>query len=300
MTGPAFPEPDPPPASRPTTRPAATRPEGLFQPGIRIDWRERQVEVQVTVILRQGDLELFACSPGNREHEAIVRIEARPTHLYQALGLIGLTPGRPMRYDENEKYIPATGDAVDLDIAYTLNGQPRREPIEHWLERVDGKGPLGRQPWVFAGSLPLEDGRGLAADVEGTVIALVDFPTSLIALAEEHSESNDQWWLRHATPRIPPVGTPARLIIRPAPWRLRLEEDGRLRLHGQPIARADLIRRLAKAVEEDPAQRVEIIVPEKADRRHAKELLDAIRRVPVREEGLAVLDETGRSRPIIP
>ncbi|MCH8851940.1 MAG: hypothetical protein IID41_04735, partial [Planctomycetes bacterium] len=66
-----------------------------FMPGVRINWQEREVEVAGVVVLREGMLELFACSADTREHESIMRISARPAHVYQALGLLGLEPGSP-------------------------------------------------------------------------------------------------------------------------------------------------------------------------------------------------------------
>src|ERR1043166_8218583 len=51
------------------TEPAASRP---FQPGVRIDWEQKAVEIDARVVLREGPLELFACSPQTKEHESIL------------------------------------------------------------------------------------------------------------------------------------------------------------------------------------------------------------------------------------
>ena len=85
-----------PPEGRAAT--PASRPAGRivdFQPGIRIDFAKKHVEVAARVVLREGVLELFACSRGTREHESVVAIASRPLHVFEALGLIGLTPGTP-------------------------------------------------------------------------------------------------------------------------------------------------------------------------------------------------------------
>ena len=71
-----------------------------FAPGVHIDWANRAVEIDARVVLRSGPLELLACSPKTREHESILVVDARPLHVYQALGLIGLAPGSPSRFDE--------------------------------------------------------------------------------------------------------------------------------------------------------------------------------------------------------
>ena len=103
--------------SRPT--PTTTQPKIIdYQRGVRINWRDREVEVDGQVVLREGALELFACSPLTREHESIVCVDARPLHIYQALGLIGLNPGRPSYFDpDTRRYYPARGDPVEIEVA---------------------------------------------------------------------------------------------------------------------------------------------------------------------------------------
>lgn len=289
--------PDKTPTTRATTGPATTQPRVVrFQPGIYLNWSQRQVEVDFTVILREGLIELFACSPQMREHEAIVRIEARPTHLFQAMGLMGLTPGQPMYMDKEGRITPASGDALDVEVRYTVEGKVRQEPIENWMTLAEGNAPLGRLPWVFAGSVPLEGGRGIATDMEGTVVAVVDFPTSLIALPESHSDRNEELWLRPNTARIPPLGTQGRLIIRAAPLRLHLKSDGRLQLAGQTITRAELSHRISRRIAEDPNLRVEIFTRPGTDALEEKSLLKLLRGLKVREESIAIFSESGEKR----
>ncbi len=220
------PEPTSRPATRPTTRTAA------FQPGVWINWPDRQVQIDATVVMRDGALELFACSPNTREYESILRVNARPWHIYQAMGLIGLRPGAPLGWDEQaQRVIPPTGETVDLFVRYTLGKQtgPRRpgpSPLAtrpssrtvnvcDWMWDENAKRPMARRSWVFAGSIRFDDGT-FAADVEGTVVAVVDFASALMALAESHTADNAALWLRPNTDQIPPVGTSCTLIIRPA------------------------------------------------------------------------------------
>jgi hypothetical protein len=288
-------------ATRPATGPAASQPHIVqFQPGIRINWTQRQVEIEVTVVLREGPIELFASCPRQREYESIVRIEARPTHLYQALGLIGLTPGHPDRFDEQGRFVPASGDFVDVEVRYPgADGQTRQEPIETWMKPAEGDASLGRLPWVFAGSTPLEDGKGIASDLEGTVVALVEFSSSLIALPEYHSESNTELWLRPRSERIPPLGTKCRLIIRAAPLRLRLETGGKLRIGERTITRAELARTVSERVKADAGLRVEIAVARGAEELEVKSLVQLLRGLDIRESGIEIFTESGEQRPIM-
>jgi len=224
--------------SRPTTRPGGHL--VAFRPGVTINWPQRQVEVAARVILRAGLIELLVCSPRIREHESILRIEARPYHVYQALGLIGLAPGHPLRWDEQKQQpIPPAGDPVEIWVRYARGGQAVTVSAWDWLARSDGKPLEEKKPWVFAGSLTGPDG-SFAADFEGTVVAVVDFPDALLAVPELHSADNSELWLEPNTERIPPVGTSCTLILRPvkpaaAGLTLRLDRFARLTVGDQAI-----------------------------------------------------------------
>src|SRR5262249_47527761 len=86
--------------------PPATQPAGKvvrFADGVTIDWGRRQVEIDSQVVLREGVLELLACSRGTKEHESILQVRAQPLNVYQALGMLGLPDGQPPRFDEATK-----------------------------------------------------------------------------------------------------------------------------------------------------------------------------------------------------
>lgn len=261
-----------------------------FQRGVRIDWTHRQVEVDATVILREGLIELFACSPQIREHEAIVRIEARPLHVFHALGLIGITPGHPVLYDdEADRRSPAVGDPVDISIRYSDRGLIRVVPIEKWMEQSDGR-PVDPLPWVFAGSVELEDD-SIAADYEGTVVAVVDFGSSLIALPELHTDRNEDLWLQPATAAIPPVGTRCTLIFRRGLMEVRLDATGRLRMGGRRATLAEAARRIQDLSRREDPPRLRVVVdpncPE-TEARVLRRLLEGF------EQSLEVADRANR------
>jgi hypothetical protein len=239
----------PPPQAAAT---APTAPLRDFAPGVRIDWRGQQVEVDAKVVLRQGLLELVACSPQTREHESILVSEARPKHICQAMGLVGLEPGSPTRFDEESKrWLAASGEAIELRVRYRKGDDERTAPLEDWVIEVNRDRQPERLPWIFAGSRTSDSGR-FAADADGTVICVVDFDSALIALGAAHSADNDQLWLAAATMAIPPVGTPCVLLIRSAVRRkleVQVSKDGSMRLGGEPIS----IDAVAKLCERDPA-----------------------------------------------
>ena len=218
-----------------------------FAPGVRIDWTTRTVELDARVVLRRGPLELFACTPGTREHESIVTVRTGPAHIYQALGLIGLEPGSPVRFDrKRERYLPPTGEALEILVRYEKDGLQRTAPIERWMTDVARRRQPESIPWVFAGSRVLDDGR-LGARTDGTIVCVVDFGTALVAIGSLHTSDNEALWLAANTEEIPPVRTECTLLIRArVPERIEAElaRDGTLHLAGAVLSSDDLARRL--------------------------------------------------------
>ena len=64
-------------------------------PGLVVNQKERCVDLDATVCLRQGALELIACTKGTKEHESIIAVEAKPIHIHTALLLLGVQVGSP-------------------------------------------------------------------------------------------------------------------------------------------------------------------------------------------------------------
>lgn len=184
-----------------------------FAPGVRIDWKRKAVEVDAKVVLTEGPLELVLCTAGSKEHESILATSARPRDIFQALGLVGLEPGKPVRWDESGKnLVPTEGQKVGITVHYQANGRDESVAVEKWLMTADEKPIETRLIWVFSGSRVMEEGR-FGADVEGTVVCVVDFDTALISVGGLHSADDEQLWLR-ANPRtIPARGTKCKLVI---------------------------------------------------------------------------------------
>ncbi len=134
-----------------------------------------------------------------------------------------------------KRVIPAAGERLEVLVRWTQGGQARTAAIEEWLYDKNRHGPSSRIEWVFAGSVPTEDGQVLA-DYDGTVLTVVDFDGPIIAVAGSHSSSNAELWLSANTEQIPPVGTRVTLIVQGARPRVVFGVDrfGRLSRDGQP------------------------------------------------------------------
>ena len=187
-----------------------------FAPGVSIHWDRQAVEVEARVVLRDGPLELLLCTAGSKEHESILATSARPQDIFHAMGLVGLESGKPVRWDESgDKLIPPSGQKLALTVHCRVDAKEEVFPIEKWLMTADNKIPPPLIPWVFSGSQTVADSR-FGADVEGTVVCLVDFETALISVAASHSADDEQLWLRANPETIPQRGTKCRLLIEAA------------------------------------------------------------------------------------
>ncbi len=186
------------------------------------------VEVEAFVCLDAGWLEQIACSPGTREHEALVVIETRPSNLHAALVLAGFEPGAPGRWSYDDGVVsvtPPTGDRVEIFVRYLKDGRTVQEPMSAWMVGAEDGRPFPDRAWVFAGSSFATNpewmgpGEHYVADLTGSIIGLVTFGDEVIGyervLADQEAVEPTQW--RVNTGHVPPIGTPVTVILHARP-----------------------------------------------------------------------------------
>ena len=81
--------------------------------------------------------------------------------------------------------------------------------------------------------------------MDGTIVAVVDFDTALIAPASLHTSSNEHLWLVANTSAIPPLGTRCTLLLKAAKVEvinITVLANGTLRLEDKPVSAAELVR----------------------------------------------------------
>lgn len=183
--------------------------QAVKMPGIAIHPAERVVDVDAEVCLDQGALELIACTKDSKEHESIVMIHARPSHIHAALLLLGARNGHPaMRRPLDQQMtrwedIPATGDLIDVSLAWKKeDGSPTERPLSDFLMRsveeespVDDKKDREKFPnsFLFAGSHlgdEAETPRKYLAELSGNVISISTFGDELLCLPDIHGHEN--------------------------------------------------------------------------------------------------------------
>ncbi|TWT45426.1 hypothetical protein RAS1_18510 [Phycisphaerae bacterium RAS1] len=278
-----------PPASFPSTMPAPASQRVLrFADGVTIDWTTRALRVDGSIVLREGPLEFLACFAG-KEHESIVRLHASGTSIFMALGLLGLAPGHPPRWSDDERsFAPPDGELID--IAFEWDAGRSRANAFSWLREVEyGREPLPR-PWVFAGSKRSEDAT-LLCDRSGVGVALVDFSDSLICLTRSHVSRDEELWADAHTAAIPPLKTPVTMVIRaarPLKHEVTVDFRGVAFVDGRFASTADLIDVIQLQRKLDP-QRVQTVTFEGTLRSDRAALLGTLSaaglKVETREQG---------------
>ncbi len=211
----------------------------LKLPGIKIDAKQKHVDVDATICLDEGALELIACTKDTKEHEAVVVLETKAVHIHMALLLIGATPGNPVMQKEvgegEEKrwmFFPARGQPVRVSLVIKdEQGNDVEKPINEFLQRIneenivtgeaENAGAEEKFPtntFLFMGSLLVGNGEGprrYLAEESGNVITIATFGDEMLGLPEKHSHENGDLTWEVNTDTIPEVGTKVVLRLTP-------------------------------------------------------------------------------------
>src|SRR4051812_46443504 len=102
----------------PTTAPAQAQPAAADVeaakagklPFVKVDLAKKQVRVECETTGCPNPLEFFCVVAGTSEHEAVLRTRSHPSHVHLGLLMLGLEPGEPVHYiEEQKKWVPPTG-----------------------------------------------------------------------------------------------------------------------------------------------------------------------------------------------
>jgi hypothetical protein len=210
------------------SRPAPTPDAGM--PGVRVFSDRVEVEGIVPIDCHHPDtphifLEVVACAPDTREHEALVMTKVRPSHIHAALLMLDRTPGFPGSWIWNgpgsgPTYTAPSGDEIDIFLRYIgPDGQTIERPVRDWIVDVDTGAPLPDVPFKFAGSrfVTYRGDEVYDADYAGNIVGLATFGNEVVAWTEVFSPESSvdaPRWI--ANPEVVPVyGTPVTLILKP-------------------------------------------------------------------------------------
>lgn len=214
--------------------------EKLKLPGIKINAKEKYVDVDGTICLVSGALEVVACTKDTKEHESIIQLGAKPVHIHMALLLVGAVPGSPAMQKEvgegEEKrwvFYQASGQPIEVSLIYTCeDGKEVVFPIADFIQKIKEEDvlsqgqeskerkmePFPTSKFLFMGSHLIENGEGprrYIAEESGNVITISSFGDEMLGLSEQYSSSNGSLLWEVNEEKIPAVGTKVRLRLKP-------------------------------------------------------------------------------------
>lgn len=209
----------------------------LDLPGVKINLEEWCVDVKSRVSLKEGLLELIACVKDTKDHEAIIAIEAKPSHVHTALLLLGAKPGSPAMPVESDsdkptyRFTPPSGSPVDVFLVIKkADGKEVESPITDFIKPIDeeeesekpaNKPKVEKFPthtFLFAGSILVGEGDGprrYLCDTEGNVISISTFGDELLCLPGIHDQSNSSLMWQVDGEKLPELDSEVTLRLRP-------------------------------------------------------------------------------------
>lgn len=181
-----------------------------------LDTKRKAVVAGGKICLREGQLEMFACPKGTKEHESIIALNCAAEEVHA--GLLGLNakPGTAVQFDP--AYQAATGDVIDVFVQWQQPDGTTKEVRAQDLIKHEKTGKAMAYDWVFAGS-------GFYKDEEtglehykanaGDLICVSNFPTATLDLPVASTDANGGLLFTAFTEHIPDRGTEVRVVLVP-------------------------------------------------------------------------------------
>jgi hypothetical protein len=198
-----------------------------------IDLDDGSVSFPATVCLRRGMLEALVCKAGTKEHESVLSTTVAPSMVHAGLLSLGLTPGLPARWIDLQDgsrgvSIPPRGGQVLVEFSWEdAEGAIHSARAGQWLtarvleegyvdEDAGEDAELSGSTWVFVGSDLMANGV-YWADGSGDLISLSNFPSTVLDVPFESTDSNEGLLYQANTEAIPPEGTEVTVTLTPLP-----------------------------------------------------------------------------------
>lgn len=216
--------------------------EQLNLPGIKVRIKERYVDVDATVCLTEGLLELIACAKNTKEHESVIAIDAKAAHIHAALLLLGAKPGNPAMHmfiegeeEGSGRWVEYQPRGSNIDVYLVVkdeDGKSVERPISDFImkdtdryempppseEEKEEKESFPTHTFLFAGSqLYKEENKTpkYLADIDGNVISISTFGDELLCLPGINTKGNDGLIWGVDPTHIPELGSKVILRLRP-------------------------------------------------------------------------------------
>ncbi len=181
-----------------------------------LDAKQGVILVDGQVSLRRGMLEMFACLRNTKEHESVVTADTKAFLVHAGLLRLGAEPGHPAQFVPEFK--PPVGTEIEISVEWRdEQGKMQNARAQEWVRDMQ-TGKAMSYPFVFAGSrfwTDEETGKDYYQAEGGDFICVSNFGTAAFDIPVESSQSNDALAFEAFTERIPALGTPVRLVLKP-------------------------------------------------------------------------------------
>ena len=181
-----------------------------------IDPKEKAVLIDGQISLRQGMLEMFACTRNTKEHESVVSANTKAYIAHAALLSLGAEPGSPVQF--LPEYKPPSGSEIEVLVQWIdERGKEQTARAQDWVKDIR-TGKAMSHPFVFAGSsfwTDAQTGKKYYQAEGGDFICVSNFGTAMLDIPVESSQANTELAFEAFTERIPPLGAPVRIVLKP-------------------------------------------------------------------------------------
>lgn len=222
-TGDVPPKDPPPPGGAPAGagEPGKASPKQPFQ-HLRLDLKNKTIEIDAAFCLGECPLELLLCQNTMKDYESMLSSPCEPHDLHMALLALGLKAR--VRDEKETGKILQEGDPIDVLIRFTRDGKEVTVEPRELILGVETKKHVAGTPFVFFGSFLYPDPQDpkkmlYLADTNDWLIGLLDDLSSVIDLPT--GLANKYGSIAIDRSAVPPKGTKATVIIRPAANRKR-------------------------------------------------------------------------------
>ncbi|MEM7474695.1 MAG: YdjY domain-containing protein [Planctomycetota bacterium] len=181
-----------------------------------VDKKNKRVVVDGYIALREGQLEMFACLAGTKEHESVVAVFSKAFVVHAGLLAVGADKGTPVKWQPN--YQAPTGSEIQISCLWKDEETKEKKSIDarKWVRKVGTKDKVLDTNFVFAGSSMWKDpdtGKEMYQAESGDFVCVSNFSTATLDVPMKSSDVNSGLMFAAFTDRIPPEGTPIRLVL---------------------------------------------------------------------------------------
>lgn len=181
-----------------------------------IDKKKKRVVVDGFIAINMGQLEMFACIVGTKEHESVVAVFSKAFVIHAGLLAIGAKPGKPVAWEP--EYSPPTGSEVAVYCLWMDKESGKRKSVNarKWVRQIGTDETELDTNFVFAGSKMWKDpdtGKERYQAESGDLVCVSNFTTATLDVPMKSSQVNSGLMFAAFEDRVPERGTPVRLVF---------------------------------------------------------------------------------------